>query len=162
MHPEFHTTLDWRWRAFNTLSVFELQAIHRVRQQVFVLEQQCAFVDADSVDAHSHHLAAWATTELTFTPELPWAYARVVSPGVKYAEPSIGRVLTAQAARGSGLGHELLRRVLAHCAHIYPGQNLRISAQSRLERFYLDHGFTVVGSPYLEDGILHTEMLRVA
>ena len=88
------------------------------------------------------------------------AYARVVHPGWKYAEPSIGRVITIAPARGTGLGRELVRRAIAHCGAVFPGQGIRISAQTRLEPFYVEVGFIAVGPPYLEDGIPHTEMLR--
>ena len=87
------------------------------------------------------------------------AYARVVPPGVKYAEPSIGRVLTTDAARGTGLGRELVRRAIEHCRANYPREGIRISAQSRLEGFYAGFGFVVQGERYLEDGMPHTEML---
>ena len=148
-------TPTWRWCRFDELDVFELDAIYRARQQVFALEQQCAYLDADGFDAHSFHLAAWSQDRT-----VPLAYARVVRPGHKYAEPSIGRVITTGAARGIGLGRELVRRAIAHCEQVFPGQGIRISAQTRLERFYTEAGFEPVGPPYLEDGIPHTEMLR--
>ena len=144
----------WRWCHFDSLGVHELQAINRARQEVFVIEQQCIYLDADGADTASFHLAAWGD-ELA----LPLAYARVVPPGVKYAEPSIGRVLTTEAARGTGLGRELVRRAIEHCRAIYPQEGIRISAQSRLEGFYAGFGFVVQGERYLEDGIPHTEML---
>ena len=147
--------LTWRWCRFDQLNVFELEAIYQARQQVFAVEQQCAYLDADGFDADSFHLAAWSADR-----SLPLAYARVVDPGQKYAEPSIGRVITTGAARGTGLGRELVRRALAHCAQAFPGQGIRISAQARLERFYAEAGFVAIGAPYLEDGIPHTEMLR--
>lgn len=144
----------WRWCGFDALDVFELDAIFRARQQVFAIEQQCIYLDADGFDAHSFHLAAWAADR-----SVPLAYARVVHPGRKYAEPSIGRVVTTGAARGTGLGLELVRRAVVHCARAFPGHGIRISAQTRLERFYAGFGFVAVGPPYLEDGIPHTEML---
>ena len=149
------TTLRWRGCRFDELSVFELDAIYRARQQIFAIEQACAYLDADGFDAASFHLAAWADGH-----DAPLAYARIVDPGQKYAEPSIGRVITTAAARGTGLGRDLVRRVIAQCSQLHPGQGIRISAQSRLERFYAELGFVAVGAPYLEDGIPHTEMLR--
>ena len=149
--------LRWRFCAFDELGPRELQAINRARQQVFVLEQQCIYLDADGVDEQSHHLAAWAAGAAE-----PLAYARIVAPGIKYDEPSIGRVITHAAARGTGLGRELVRRAIAHCRATYPGQGIRISAQSRLERFYAGYGFEIIGEPYLEDDIPHTEMLLPA
>jgi ElaA protein len=148
--------LTWRWCRFDELDVYELQAIYMARQQVFSVEQACAYLDADGYDARSFHLAAWSADDRT----VPLAYARVVQPGQKYAEPSIGRVITTAMARGTGLGRELVRRAIMHCTEAFPALGIRISAQTRLERFYEEAGFTVVGQPYLEDGIPHTEMLR--
>jgi ElaA protein len=147
--------LDWRWCRFEELSVFELQAIYMARQQVFSVEQECAYLDADGFDEVAFHLGAWSAGHKT-----PAAYARVVHPGHKYAEPSIGRVITTASARGTGLGRELVQRAIEHCLQAFPGQGIRISAQARLQRFYAEAGFEVVGAPYLEDGIPHVEMLR--
>ena len=135
----------------------ELQLIYRARQQVFVLEQQCAYLDADGYDEPAWHLAAWSDTE-----RVPLAYARLIPPGLKYAEPSIGRVITTAAARGTGLGRELVRRAIDHSSSVFPQHGIRISAQSRLEAFYAEFGFVIVGERYMEDGIPHTEMLRPA
>lgn len=151
------TAPRWRFCRFTELGVAELQNIYTARQQVFSLEQQSIYLDADGADEQSWHLAAWAPAL-----RLPLAYARLVEPGVKYAEPSIGRILTIDAARGSGLGRELVRRAIGHCAELFPGEAIRISAQSRLEAFYQGFGFEIVGERYLEDGIPHTEMLRAA
>jgi len=149
--------LTWRCCRFDALSVYELQAIYSARQQVFAIEQACAYLDADGFDEFSWHLAAWSTGD-----RLPRAYARIVEPGRKYVEPSIGRVITTGTARGTGLGRELVQRAVARCNAVFPGQGIRISAQTRLERFYEGAGFVGVGPPYLEDGIPHTEMLRPA
>ena len=152
-----HVPTTWRWCRFDELDVHALDAIYRARQQVFSIEQACVYLDADGFDAQSHHLAAWGSDRA-----VPLAYARVVQPGLKYAEPSIGRVITTSAARGTGLGRELVRRAVAHSGEAFPGHGIRISAQSRLERFYVELGFVAVGVPYMEDGIPHTEMLRPA
>jgi ElaA protein len=79
---------------------------------------------------------------------------------VKYAEPSLGRVITSPAARGSGLGHRLVDEGIARCAAAWPGQAIRIGAQARLEAFYASHGFVREGDDYIEDGIPHCEMVR--
>ena len=147
--------LQWRWCRLGELTATELQRIHGARQQVFVLEQHCAYLDADDYDEASFHLAAWSPQQ-----RLPLAYARVVDPGVKYPEPSIGRVLTTPAARGTGLGRELVRRAVAHTVAAYPGQGIRISAQAHLEAFYREAGFVAQGEGYLEDDIPHIEMWR--
>ena len=149
--------LAWRFCTFDALGLRELQNIFMARQQVFSLEQNCAYLDADGRDERSHHLAAWSASH-----PAPLAYARLVEPGVIYPEPSMGRVITTAPGRGLGLGRELVRRVIAHTAVLYPGQGIRISAQSQLEAFYAEVGFTVVGERYIEDGIPHTQMLLSA
>ena len=156
MSPSSPTVeLTWRWCAFDALTARELQNIYMARQQVFAIEQACAYLDADGYDEDSYHLAAWSAEH-----RMPLAYARVVHPGVKYAEPSIGRVITTATARGTGLGRELVRRAIDHSSHVFPQHGIRISAQSRLENFYAGFGFAIVGERYMEDGIPHTEMLR--
>ena len=167
----------WRGSRFEALHVHELDAIYRARQQVFVLEQQCAYLDADGADSASFHLTAWASASASASASAwasAWsspapasapqvlAYARIVPPGLKYAEASIGRVLTLAAVRGTGLGHELVRRAVAHTGHAFPGHAIRISAQAHLQAFYRAAGFVSVGAVYLEDGIAHIEMLRAA
>jgi len=147
--------LHWRCCRLDALTPQELHRIHIARQQVFVVEQACAFQDADEADEAALHLAAWSVGQ-----PVPLAYARLVPPGVKYAEPAIGRVITTGSARGGGLGRELMRRATDACGSHWPGLGIRISAQSRLERFYVGFGFIAVGERYLEDGIPHTEMLR--
>jgi ElaA protein len=147
--------LRWQMARLEELSPTELARIYRARQQVFSIEQNCVYLDADTADEQSFHIAAWAPGH-----DVPLAYARLVDPGVKYAEPSMGRVITIAAARGTGLGRELVRRVLELSDERHAGQGLRISAQSRLRRFYEGFGFVGVGEDYLEDGILHLEMVR--
>ena len=149
--------LEWRWKRFDELGVHELQNIYAARQIAFAVEQECAFLDADGCDERAHHLAAWSQAARE-----PLAYARVLDPGVKYAEVSIGRVVTVGAGRGVGLGRELMRRTLALAGSVWPGAAIRISVQSRLEAFYAGFGFVIVGERYIEDGIPHTEMLLPA
>jgi len=149
--------VDLRWQVtpFEALKPAELQNIHMARQQVFIIEQQCIFLDADGVDEQCWHLAAWTAAE-----RMPLAYARLVAPGVKYAEASIGRVITTATARGTGLGRALMRRAVAECERLWPGRGIRISAQAHLAPFYGEFGFVGIGEPYDEDGIPHLEMLR--
>ncbi|MEO8525118.1 MAG: GNAT family N-acetyltransferase [Caldimonas sp.] len=135
----------------------ELQNIYAARQLAFAIEQQCVYLDADGFDERAYHLAAWSSVQRE-----PLGYARVIDPGVKYAEVSIGRVVTVGAGRGRGLGREVMVRAIARVAKVWPGMAIRISAQTRLERFYASLDFVAVGPPYLEDGIDHTEMLLPA
>jgi len=146
--------LTWRACRFDDLSVRELQYIYMARQQVFAIEQNCVYLDVDGYDEPAWHVAAWSPRH-----RMPLAYARLIDPGHKYAEPSMGRVITTEAARGTGLGRTLVRRVVDLSRREFAAQGLRISAQSRLERFYAAEGFVIVGERYMEDGIPHTEML---
>jgi ElaA protein len=148
-------TLHWQVARLDALAPLQLARIYRARQEVFSIEQNCVYLDADTADEHSLHIPAWSPAH-----ELPLAYARLVDPGVKYAEPSMGRVITTAAARGTGLGRELVRRVLEVSDERHAGLGVRISAQSRLRRFYEGFGFVGVGEDYMEDGIPHLEMVR--
>jgi ElaA protein len=145
----------WAWRAFQDLTPRELYGILRLRAHVFVVEQNCAYNDLDGYDAESEHLFLEQTDRVV-------AYLRLIPPGVKYPEPSIGRVVTHPEARRTGLGFELMREGIRRCDEVYPGSPVRIGAQRRLERFYRELGFVTVSPPYDEDGIEHVEMLRAA
>ncbi|MBN3563907.1 GNAT family N-acetyltransferase [Aliamphritea spongicola] len=145
-------TTEWRWQTFTQLSNTELYEILALRQQVFVLEQTCLYADMDHKDQQCHHLSGWCEGKLQ-------GYLRVVPPGLVYPEVALGRILTAESARGSGLGRQLVSRALDEVSLLYPGQSVRISAQLYLERFYAGFGFRTVSDPYDEDGIPHIEML---
>ena len=151
--PSARSVLVWTWRRFAELGVDSLYDLLALRARVFILEQG-PYLDPDGADRHSGHLLGRDSAG-----ELQ-AYLRIVDPGLKYAEPSMGRVVTTGAARGIGLGRELVRRALAAGGREHPGLGVRIGAQSRLEKFYADFGFAVVGERYIEDGIPHTEMFR--
>jgi len=146
---------DWRLVSFDALTPRELRRIYALRQAVFVVEQACAFLDADDRDEQALHLAAWQGGEPT-----PMACARLLAPGVAAAEASIGRVVTAARARGTGLGRETMRRAIAAAEATWPNAGVHLSAQSRLEPFYESFGFVASGPRYLEDGIDHTPMRR--
>jgi ElaA protein len=150
-------TLIWRTAHFTELTVDELYALLQARLAVFVIEQQCIYQDIDGVDRQAHHVLGWRQTAMGR--ELV-AYCRLVAPGVKYAEPSIGRVITTAAGRGQGFGKALMQQALALHEALYPGQGNRISAQQYLERFYRAFGYRTVSAPYDEDGLPHVEMLR--
>lgn len=152
--PSVFNAVTWRGCHFDDLSLRELQNIFMARQQVFSVEQNCAYLDADGYDESAWHLAAWSPSY-----QAPLAYARILAPGAKYPEPSIGRVVTTSPARGTGLGRDLVARAIALSRTLHRGHGIRISAQSRLERFYENFGFVVVGDRYMEDGIPHTEMV---
>jgi ElaA protein len=144
--------MNWSWQRFNYLGVDNLHDALQLRSRVFVLEQG-PYLDVDGHDRSAWHLLGRDGG----TPLL--AYLRVVDPGVKYDEPSIGRVVTAPEVRGTGLGRALMREGLAGCIRHWPGRAVRISAQARLKRFYTELGFSSNGDEYLEDGIPHLQML---
>ena len=154
--PDLHDT-DWQARHFDQLSGAQLYAVLALRQQVFILEQQCLYPDADGKDLGAHHLLGWRS--IGGQRQLA-AYLRCLAPGVSYAEVSLGRVLTAPVTRGSGIGRELMAEGIALAGRLYPGQPVRIGAQQHLEKFYGGFGFRTVSAPYDEDGIMHVEMLR--
>ena len=151
--------MNWKWLSFEQLSREDLYEVLKVRQAIFVIEQNCVYQDADGLDPTSWHLLGWH--EDTTGRKLV-AYLRVVFPGGKYPEPSIGRVLTTASVRGTGAGQALMREAINHIALEYPQKSIRISAQQYLEKFYFEFGFETVSAPYDEDGIPHIEMLRKA
>jgi len=144
--------MNWTWQRFNDLGVDNLHDALQLRSRVFILEQ------GPYLDVDGHDRAAWHLLGRDPASHLV-AYLRVVDPGVKYDEPSIGRVVTAPEVRGTGFGRALMLEGLAGCAQHWPGRAVRISAQARLQRFYTELGFSVVGDEYPEDGIPHLEML---
>jgi len=149
--------IEWQWRTFAELSGAEVYDIMACRQDVFILEQTCLYPDADGLDQQAHHLLGWRTGDGERTLA---AYLRCLAPGAKYTEMSLGRVLTAKAARGGGLGRTLLEQGIAHAVRQHPGHRIRIGAQAQLEAFYASFGFATISAPYDEDGIMHIDMLR--
>jgi ElaA protein len=146
-------TLRWSCSSFSELSPEALYAIIQLRNEVFVVEQNCVFQDADGKDNSCLHLQG-------YNPEGKLvAYARIVPAGVSYKEASIGRVVTSPAARGSGAGKELMLQSLQHIHKLYGKVPVRIGAQSYLKKFYASFGFEIEGEEYLEDNIPHYIMI---
>lgn len=146
--------MQFSYSAFPSLSPEGLYQILQLRQRVFSVEQNCAYLDLDDLDQQSLHLCGREGLLLM-------AYLRLLPPGLKFSEASIGRVVTAPEARGKNVGRELLRQGLKIAQEKWPGP-IRISAQAYLEKFYGEFGFRRAGENYLEDGIPHLEMLRAA
>ena len=149
--------VTWQCSPFDELTNKAVYAILQARQAVFVVEQNCPFQDADDVDQHCLHLIGW---QVDGSKQALAAYARLVPPGIKYVEPSIGRVITSPEFRGQGLGKELMLRAVQAMDELYPDSAVRIGAQQYLEGFYSGFGFLTVSPTYIEDGIPHVEMLR--
>jgi ElaA protein len=144
--------MRWELSTFDELKPSALYGALTLRSLVFVVEQKCIFLDMDGKDPKCHHL-------LGFDAERVVAYTRLVPPGISYAEPSIGRVVTHPDVRRSGAGRELMRESIARTRALFGNLPIRIGAQRYLERFYGEFGFVVASEPYIEDDIPHIEML---
>lgn len=143
----------WRLTRFEGLGQDDLYAALQLRCRVFILEQG-PYLDPDGLDQRSAHLLCRQGSAGGALA----AYLRIVDPGVRFDEPSIGRVITAPEFRGSGLGRLLMNKGIAECRSLWPGRAICISAQARLERFYQSLGFQTEGEPYIEDTIPHVHM----
>lgn len=145
--------LLWKIKSFKNLTGDELYEILKIRQEVFVVEQTCYYLDADGYDQDAIHL--WLENAGTVS-----AYARILKPGLKFPEASIGRVLTKDTVCNLGFGKTLLKFAINSIETRFPQSSVRISAQDYLLKFYEAFGFEVAGIGYLEDGIPHTEMIK--
>jgi ElaA protein len=157
----------WTLKTFDQLTPDELYAILRLRSEVFVVEQNCVFLDMDDKDQHCHHLMGWqgaggahASSEMR-RPSLV-GYSRIVPAEISYAESSIGRIVTSPSARRLGIGRELITESIKTLYALYGNRDIRIGAQYYLLHFYESFGFVQKGEIYLEDGIEHIEMLLTA
>lgn len=148
--------MDIRWvlKDFPELTLQEFYDMMVLRQEVFIVEQDCPYLDADGKDLKSHHLFGWdADNKLV-------AYLRIVKPGVSYEEASLGRIVSSLSVRRTGVGKLLMEESIKQVKKLYGKVPLRISAQSYLLPFYGKFGFVPVGQEYLEDDIPHTQMYR--
>lgn len=140
-------------KTFAMLTPYELYAIMRLRNEVFVVEQNCVFQDADNKDQYCHHLMLWNNDNLI-------AYARLVPKGVAYEQMSIGRIISSPAYRGTGAGKLLVSKAIEICGKLFGEGQIRIGAQLYLKKFYEGFGFVQTSDVYDEDGIDHIEMIR--
>ena len=145
-------SIEWNYKKFADLSNDELYAILRLRIEVFIVEQNCVFQDADNKDQSSYHVMAWKEGMLL-------AYARLVPAGISYSEPSIGRVVTSPSARSLGMGKILMEKAIDILYINWGKKDIKIGAQLYLERFYNSLGFQRTSDIYMEDGIEHIEMM---
>lgn len=137
---------------FKELTVQELYAIIRLRNEVFVVEQKCIFQDADNKDPFCHHLMLYNDNELI-------GYARLGPPGLSYDEMSISRVVTSPSVRGRGAGKKLMQLAINYCQKIFGKTPIKIGAQVYVEKFYRELGFSPDGTIYDDDGIDHIHMI---
>lgn len=139
---------------FAQLTIEQLYEILSLRQEVFIVEQNCIYLDTDGKDQHCWHLMGRNAEGKLI------AYARLLPKGIAYPDyPSIGRVITSPLARGTGAGKELIQRSIDLCFGIFGREPIKIGAQSYLLRFYESFGFCSTGEAYMEDGIPHTKMI---
>ena len=146
--------VNWICKKFEQLTNSELYDILVLRQEVFTVEQNCPYLDADGKDKHSWHIIGFDENGKIK------AYSRIVFPGISYNEVSIGRVLTSIDQRRTGLGKLLMQEAMKLIEKAYGRVPVRISAQTYLVKFYSCFGFVSTGKEYLEDNIPHTEMFN--
>ncbi|MCX3266330.1 GNAT family N-acetyltransferase [Pedobacter agri] len=139
-------------KSFTQLSPEELYQIMKLRIEVFIIEQECFYQDADDKDQYCHHLMLWNEENLV-------AYARLVPAGLSFTEVSIGRVITNADVRGTGTGKILMKSAIAECKTLFGDVPIRIGAQTYAKAFYSGLGFEDTKIEFMEDGIPHLEML---
>ncbi|WOH37870.1 GNAT family N-acetyltransferase [Thalassotalea fonticola] len=151
-------SINWKAKTFSELNTTELYDALKLRVDIFVVEQTCYYPELDDCDRVNGtvHLLGYNGEELV-------AYLRLLPKGVSYPEyPSIGRVATKAEYRGKGIGHPLMVKALEVCEQNWPGEDIKISAQEHLEKYYIQHGFERVSDMYLEDDIPHIAMLKTS
>ncbi|MEP6700467.1 MAG: GNAT family N-acetyltransferase, partial [Bacteroidota bacterium] len=147
-----NNSIKWILKKFDDLSPLELYAIMQLRNEVFVIEQNCIYQDADNKDKSCYHYMGWREHTLI-------AYTRILPPGLSYADSSIGRVVTSRSARGSGIGRQVMEKSIEQIIKLFGNAPIKIGAQLYLLNFYSSLGFQQSSDIYLEDGIEHIEMV---
>jgi ElaA protein len=145
--------IEWLLKKFDELTPVQLYALLQLRSEVFVVEQNCVFLDADDKDQEADHLMGFQNNKLV-------AYTRLIPPGAIYEQASIGRVVTSPAARGSGAGKELMQKSIEAVYDLYGRLPIKIGAQLYLKKFYESFDFRQISDVYMEDGIEHIYMLK--
>ena len=146
-------TIEWKYKNFGQLTPFELYDLLRLRSEVFIVEQNCVFLDIDCIDLDCFHLLGYFENKLI-------AYARIVPGGRVYKEASIGRVVTSGTVRKQGVGRQLMHESIEKLYASFKKVPIKIGAQFYLKIFYESFGFTQISEIYLEDGIEHIYMMK--
>lgn len=144
--------MTFQIKHYEALSKDELYQIMKLRNEVFVVEQNCVYQDIDGKDLDAYHLCYYDQEELI-------GYLRILNKGVSYQEVSVGRVLVKEKHRDKKLGRIMMVESIDYIKEVMNEPSVRISAQAYLKKFYGSLGFDIVSDDYLEDDILHVEML---
>ena len=145
--------LDWKISHFNELNTKHFHDLIQLRINVFVVEQNCPYPELDDKDLSAHHIYAINAEGKII------ATTRLLPPGISYDIPSIGRVVVREDYRDKKLGHDLMSYTMEKATELYPGLDIKLSAQEHLKKYYQRHGFSQVSETYMEDGIPHIAML---
>ncbi len=144
--------MNFTFKHFHELSVEELYNILQLRSEIFVVEQDCVYNDLDGLDKTAIHQFAIRNNTIV-------AYSRLLKPGTRFPDYSIGRVVVKKSERGTGLGIKMMEEAKNFIVTEWGATQIKVSAQKYLKKFYKDLGFEVVTEEYLEDGIPHFGML---
>src|SRR5450631_1330238 len=145
--------MSWILKPFDKLTPAELYGILQLRNEVFIVEQNCPYQDMDNKDLHSWHLMGMQNDKLL-------AYSRLLAPGISYSESSIGRIVSSPSARKTGMGKKLMQESIEQIKKLFQTDTIRIGAQLYLQKFYESFGFVKDSDTYLEDNIPHIIMLK--
>ena len=145
--------MEWRYKQFVQLTPFEVYELLQLRAEVFVVEQNCVFLEPDGIDNRCLHLLGYNNNKLL-------AYTRIVPPGLAYNQASIGRVVTSPSVRNTGAGKKLMQRSIDMLYSSFGKVTIKIAAQFYLKKFYESFGFYQVREVYLDDGIEQIHMLK--
>ena len=146
--------ITWIKKSFAELDVEQLYDLLKLRVDVFVVQQQCAYPELDNKDKDPETIHLIGVQQ-----DMLVAYCRLLAPGQSYQQSSIGRVVIADSHRGQGFAGEMLQVAIATSNTNWPNHGIKIGAQEYLLSFYQSHGFTVDSDAYLEDGIPHVDMV---
>ncbi|MGM0619710.1 MAG: GNAT family N-acetyltransferase [Bacteroidota bacterium] len=143
--------MTFEFKHFNELSNLELYELLQLRAEIFVVEQTCIYNDLDGLDKEATHLIVKNEDEIIAT-------SRLLKPGTRFPDFSIGRVVVKKEQRGKQLGKRMMEIAIQFMLTEWETKTIKVSAQKYLERFYKNLEFDIFTNDYLEDGIPHVGM----
>ncbi|UPA29122.1 GNAT family N-acetyltransferase [Terrisporobacter glycolicus] len=144
--------MNWKIKKFNELNIEEIYKILALRNEIFIVEQECPYLDCDDKDLNSYHLFLRENGEIV-------SYLRILEKGVSYDEISIGRVAVKKSYRGKGISRKMMQKAIEFIENNLSENTIKIQAQAYLLDFYSSLGFKAVSEEYLEDNIPHIDMI---